>query len=51
MGHMEIEFDCECGAEVSRLTRGGDVVKVQYNCERCGTVYAVTITPLEGPHA
>lgn len=48
---MELTFECECGAEVSSYTRGDDEVKLQYGCEECGTVYAVTITPLEGQFA
>lgn len=48
---MELTFECECGAEVSSFTRGSDKVKVQYRCDECGTVYAVTITPLDGQFA
>jgi predicted SprT family Zn-dependent metalloprotease len=48
---MNLTFDCDCGTELSSYTRGDDEVKVQYRCDGCGTVYAVTITPLEGPYA
>jgi len=48
---MEIEFDCDCGEIVSQTTRGGNKTKLQYICENCETIYAVTITPLQGPQA
>lgn len=44
---MEIEFDCECGEQVADFTRGGgQEISTQLRCEDCGTVYAITITPL-----
>lgn len=48
---MDMTFECECGAEVATYTRGNKEAKLQYRCDGCGTVYAVTITPLEGQHA
>jgi len=45
---MEIAFDCECGEEVSDFTRGeGSEISAHLQCDSCGAVYAVTITPLQ----
>jgi hypothetical protein len=48
---MEIEFECDCGEMASHTTRGGNGTRLEYICDNCETVYAVTITPLKGPHA
>lgn len=48
---MELKFECECGAEVASYTRGNKKVQLQYRCDECGTIYAVTITPIEGQYA
>lgn len=45
---MEIQFDCECGAEVSDFVRGDDAeMTIRTVCEACDALYAVTITPIQ----
>ncbi len=48
---MDLTFDCPCGETVSSYTRGSGDVEFKYKCQGCDTVYAITITPLEGPKA
>ncbi len=46
---MELEIDCECGEPISEFTRGADSnFDTRVECDECGNVYAVTITPI-GP--
>lgn len=45
---MEFQFTCGCGEEISEFTRGEHPeVSTQVGCNDCGTVYALTITPLK----
>jgi predicted SprT family Zn-dependent metalloprotease len=48
---MEIQFECECGETVSHIKRGSTDTQLQYVCDGCETVYAVSITPIKGQHA
>lgn len=49
---MEIEFDCDCGSTASALTRSNDgEVSFHIQCDDCESIYAVTVTPISGPHA
>jgi hypothetical protein len=44
---MQFQFECGCGVQLSDYTRGvGDEVTTQVQCQSCGTVYALTITPI-----
>ena len=45
---MKIQFDCECGAEVSDFTRGSQAeFDTRLQCQECGSVYALSITKLK----
>ena len=45
---MKIQFDCECGAEVSDFTRGSQAeFDTRLQCQDCGSVYALSITKLK----
>lgn len=48
---MKIQFECSCGGNVSGTTRGtSDEVTTQMQCDECGQVHAITITPIGGPN-
>lgn len=45
---MEFEFTCDCGHEISEMTRGERTkMSVQVPCRECGAVYAVTVTRIQ----
>ncbi|MEF8915848.1 MAG: hypothetical protein V5A17_14560 [Natronomonas sp.] len=41
---MEVEFECDCGHEISEFTRGGVTKNVQLECPNCRAVWTLTLT-------
>lgn len=48
---MEVQFECDCGSEVSDFSRSeSGEADFRLNCEDCGAVYVVTVTQLSSPN-
>jgi uncharacterized Zn finger protein len=41
---MEVNFECECGHDVTDFTRGGASKSATIECTECGAVWTVTLT-------